>query len=120
MEISIILAVFSFCLMSGKEDKVAKRLFFFAAFPYRNGIFGGWALLFLTHEDRGCHRTAVLLNRLPTDNEAACDGRCARGKSLRPTNCYAIVAQSVLFYAVKCATLPDKVVQNDGAWLPNG
>ena len=89
-------------------------------FPCLDGIFGGWALLFLTHEDRGCHRTAVLLNRLSTDNKAAGDGRCARGKSLRPTNCYAIVAQSVLFYAVKCATLPDKVVQNDGAWLPNG
>lgn len=89
-------------------------------FPCLDGIFGGSALLFCAHEDRGCHRTAVLLNRLPTDNEAACDGRCARGKSLRPTNCYAIVAQSVLFYAVKCITLPGKVVQNDGAWSPNG
>ena len=88
-------------------------------FPCRDRIFGGSALLFRAHEDKGCHRMAILLNRLSTDNKAAGGGRCARGKSLRPTNCYAIVAQSVLFYAVKCTTLPGKVVQNDGAWPPN-
>lgn len=100
--------------------KLRNVCFSLPQFSCRDGTFGGWALLFLTHEDRGCHRTAVLLNRLSTDNKAACDGRYARGKSLRPTNCYAIVAQSVLFYAVKCTTLPGKVVQNDGAWPPNG
>lgn len=100
--------------------KLQTACFSLPQFPCGDGIFGGSALRFLTREDRVCHRTAVLLNRLSTDNEAAGDGRCARGKSLRPTNCYAIVAQSVLFYAVKCITLPGKVAQNDGAWPPNG
>ena len=100
--------------------KLRNVCFSLLQFPCRDRIFGGSALLFRAHEDKGCHRMAILLDRLSTDNKAAGDGRCARGKSLRPTNCYAIVAQSVLFYAVKCATLPGKVVQNDGAWLPNG
>lgn len=100
--------------------KLQTACFSLPPFPCRDGIFSASALLFRAHEDRGRYRTAILLNRLSTDNEAAGDGQCARGKSLRPTNCYAIVAQSVLFYAVKCATLPSKVAQNDGAWLPNG
>ena len=33
-------------------------------FPCLDGIFGGSALLFRAHEDRVCHRTVVLLNRL--------------------------------------------------------
>jgi hypothetical protein len=100
--------------------KLQTACFSLPQFPYRDGIFGGSALRFRAREDKGCHRMAILLDRLSTDNKAAGDGRCARGKSLRPTNCYTIVAQSVLFYAVKCITLPGKVAQNDGAWLPNG
>ena len=95
--------------------KLRNVCFSLPPFPCRDGIFGGSALRFCAHEDRFCHRTAILLNRLSTDNEAAGDGQCARGKLFRPTNCYAIVAQSVLFYAVKCITLPGKVAQNDGA-----
>ena len=36
--------------------KLRNTCFSLPQFPCLDGIFGGWALLFLTHEDRGCHK----------------------------------------------------------------